>query len=136
MESINCYCMNSRLLKFSSTKYFTIVSVVNFKFDQQYAMQMCWNSLEMLQLFWGSVLFFTPKKLCNSNTFSDFHIVVQLYEFKISDMYFWKCTCNMEKLSYNGQWKNQLCLLITFFGVDRQRIRAEWIVRYTKIKES
>lgn len=60
----------------------------------------------------------------------------KLYEFKISDMYFWKCTCNMEKLSYNGQWKNQLCLLITFFGVDRQRIRAEWIVRYTKIKES
>lgn len=130
MESINCYCMNSRLLKFSSTKYFTIVSVVNFKFDQQYAMQMCWNSLEMLQLFWGSVLFFTQFHYIFRFSYS------KLYEFKISDMYFWKCTCNMEKLSYNGQWKNQLCLLITFFGVDRQRIRAEWIVRYTKIKES
>lgn len=46
-----------------------------------------------------------------------FHYIFQfshskLYEFKISDMYFWKCTCNMEKLSYNGQWKNQLCLYI------------------------
>lgn len=133
MESINCYCMNSRLLKFSSTKYFTIVSVVNFKFDQQYAMQMCWNSLEMLQLFWGSVLFFTPKKLCNSNTYSDFHI--------LSCMNLKYPTCIFENL--HAIWKNYLIMdnekisfVFTFFDVDRQRIRAEWIVRYTKIKES
>lgn len=133
MESINCYCMNSRLLKFSSTKYFAIVSVVNFKFDQQYAMQMCWNSLEMLQLFWGSVLFFTPKKLCNSNTYSDFHI--------LSCMNLKYPTCIFENV--HAIWKNYLIMdnekisfVFTFFGVDRQRIRAEWIVRYTKIKES
>lgn len=133
MESINCYCMNSRLLEFSSTKYFTIVSVVNFKFDQQYAMQMCWNSLEMLQLFWGSVLFFTPKKLCNSNTYSDFHI--------LSCMNLKYPTCIFENLhairkNYLIMDNEKISFVFTFFDVDWQRIRAEWIVRYTKIKES